>query len=342
MIVPALPTAYTSLPELLNISNWSFNGIDMYDAIRGLPAYQVADHFHSILEKEVYAMERILSGDPRETYMATLGRIKTRPQRCFVFSYRFNKRIEPAIKLIQEQKVTWVLDAGCGLGTEALLFGLMGVKVAAIDIHEDRYEAAKSRLNWWREQIYPGLDVEFYLRDTRSLIKELEIDKGHRKLVWLAEAISHIFPPDDFLKNVYNLMDADDILVVSETNNLNPIAFLSNRKEQRRRYVNMGREEKEMYRKEGIWIYPWTKQDPETGETVYISNEKLWTPMGFKRLLKRTGFKKIRYKTLRYIPNVFFFSKVVFPFLKFLETVFSRIPIINVFGVYQIIQAEKE
>ena len=99
--------------------------------------------------------------------------------------YFYIDRVIPLVKNIR--KDIKILDAGCGLGTESLLCGILGANVTGIDISKERLNVAKNRINFYENKFQTKINVQFHYENILSHANKYDI-------IWVNEAISHINP----------------------------------------------------------------------------------------------------------------------------------------------------
>ena len=85
-----------------------------------------------------------------------------------------------------------ILDAGCGRGTDALLFAFLGADVVGVDINRRAVEFANSRKDFFREKGGESLSCRFAQGDVIKQVEEKQFD-----VVWIREAVSHIHPLEE-------------------------------------------------------------------------------------------------------------------------------------------------
>ena len=101
----------------------------MWQIFENLNSYEIARiYFHQLLD-ETSKINELLIEDNLKQYMSTLGRLVTDKKDSYIFEYHYANRLQDVISIILTEDLPVVLDAGCGLGTESLLFGLLGAKV---------------------------------------------------------------------------------------------------------------------------------------------------------------------------------------------------------------------
>lgn len=159
-----------------------------------------------------------------------------------------------------------VLDAGSGLGTQSILFGLLGARVHGADLRHDRVVISEKRLRYWEKKFEAELQVRFTCESVFSLPLEETYD-----FIWVCQAISHIDPAEDFLNLSYKLLKPGGQIVIYDPNGL----FIPNQLRQLKR--------------RGLNIHQTLKT--HTGDTVPYAVERLFTYGGIQRLLRRSDFE---------------------------------------------------
>ena len=202
---------------------------------------------------------------------------------------------------------------------------------------------AKIRKKWYQSNVYVNLQIKFIQRDIVQFLYEISQDKLSCKpnIIWVAEAISHIYPPERFLNAAYYALQPGGKIVISETNPLNFVSRITTWKHRRSRYREMSKDEIRQLKKGNIFLYPWTFQDPLTGKEVEICNEKLWTPQQLKTMLKSAGFSVEIINFYRFIPDFLMNTPVRLQFWKRMEFYIRKLNLISKMGVRQIIIASK-
>lgn len=315
----------------------------MWKDFEGLASKNIIKVFLNQLSKELDSSEEFLDNtELLKEYMATLARYKSDKKKSHIFEYHFINRLRDAVNIILEKNEPLILDAGSGLGTESLLFGLLGARVLAIDIHPVRAEIARKRKKWYLENVYSKLKIEFAQRDIIQFLKEIIKDRSDFQpdIVWITEAISHIYPPEDFLRLIHSIVKPNGKLIISESNLQNPIIWIKNWRDRAKRYKNMTKHEKTRFKRDNLFLYPWSFQDPATGKDVYICNEKLWKPYQLKNMLELSGFMVENINIHRFIPDILMSRKSMNVWSK-VESYIKHIPLVSQMGIRQIIIASK-
>lgn len=215
--------------------------------------------------------------------------------------------------IVSYQKPPWILDAGCGLGSELIFFSLLGAKVVGIDINRERLDIAKKRVKYYEEKYNRLLHVEFHLK---SILKFCEYEEFN--LVWSNQSISHIHPLEDFLKVAWrNLKNGGD-LIICDSNNLNP-------------YVSF--QAWFVHRKGGLYTLV---EDPNTSELVLYARENYVNPLFLKSLLRKSHYDV---RLVKY--HGFMLPRFSTKFFRFVEKTFANIPFIRLTAGSYIIIGEK-
>jgi len=159
-----------------------------------------------------------------------------------------------------------ILDAGCGFGTECLLFALAGAEVMGVDLRPERHEVACKRPAFYEEQLGRSLNSSFRL----SSIFNLE-ERGLFDLIWVHNSITHIHPVEGFLELCSDLLAKNGELVIIDVNKMSL----------RRRLRPTHKETESLYT---------TRRDPATGDDVVYAVERDLTLPEQCRLLQDHGF----------------------------------------------------
>lgn len=237
----------------------------------GATAREVLENMLSAHDEEYGIIGSLLDSEEEETYKAYYADmpLHTLPEEQRLSRYR--RFYRGYLGYMASEMLAWegeppiVLDAGSGLGTQSVFFGLMGAKVHGFDLRHDRVTAATKRLPWWEKRFDAKLDVSFECKSLFSLPLEEKYD-----YIWICQAISHIDPAEDFLKLTYRLLKPGGQVVVTDPNGL----FVPNQLVQ--------------LRHRGTHIHQ--TLETHTGETVAYAVERLFTYGGIQRLMRQSGF----------------------------------------------------
>jgi SAM-dependent methyltransferase len=159
-----------------------------------------------------------------------------------------------------------VLDCGCGLGSEAILFACLGATVTGVDLKPERLAVAASRRDRYARLLGRDLAVELLLENLFDLDYENEFD-----LIWVKEAISHIHPLPEFYAWALRALRPGGELLVSDPNAENA---------RKRRSVEATRH--------GPLIS--TFPHPRTGERIPYADERILTIPELVAGVRAAGF----------------------------------------------------
>lgn len=169
------------------------------------------------------------------------------------------------------QKNLRILDAGCGYGTESLLFSLFPVEVWGIDLVPERIALARSRIDFFQSLSKRPLEVTFV---NANIFRFLE-NAPPFDIIWAMESISHIYPPEKFFQICRQKISDDGKLIISDPNRLNPLALIRSMKIR------------------GSIVHKPHKKflDPETRQPADVGQEKIFNIFRIRKLLKAAGFQ---------------------------------------------------
>lgn len=164
---------------------------------------------------------------------------------------------------LADEKYQKVLDAGCGFGTETLLFALLGKKVTAVDLSCRRLNIAKKRISFFAEHSSQKLEVNFLNTSVFNLSHQFDV-------IWVREAISHIDAAEEFLEFAYERLRPGGLLFITDGNGMFlplQLKLLFERGTRLHRQV----------------------LDPSTREEVPYAVERIFTIPRIKRILRTVG-----------------------------------------------------
>lgn len=180
---------------------------------------------------------------------------------------RFTRTREyfPARRIYGRSNVR-VLDCGTGLGTEDLLFALLGAEVVGVDLRTPRLELAEKRVARWSKELGRQLPIELHLEN----LFDLEFDNRF-DLIWVKEAISHIHPLPEFYAWALKSLKPGGQLMVTDPNA---------EKTSTRESIDAERE--------GELIKTWPH--PRTGEPIPYADERILTVPQLMAGMQAAGF----------------------------------------------------
>lgn len=241
------------------------------ESVLGATYKEALENMLSHMEDDYDEIETVLNPDETAIYRAYYADMPVRnlsPERRRSTYRRYYRGY---LRYIVSELLKWqgdppnVLDAGSGLGTQSILFGLLGAKVQGVDLRQNRVIIAQKRAARWREKLNAKLDVQFTCESLFEMPQEEKYD-----FIWICQAISHIDPAEDFIDLSYKLLKPGGQVVVYDPNGM----YLPNQLHQLR---NRGTQIHRSY-------------TTHKGETVKYAVERLFTFGGIQRLLKKSGF----------------------------------------------------
>jgi len=184
----------------------------------------------------------------------------------------YSARLVPAIRVLRSTPGrARILNAGCGYGTESILFSMFGSEVVGVDLRAQNIDLARTRMEFFQSIASGPLDVTFLNANVLRLLNR----SGRFDMIWAKDAVSHICPPEEFLRLAYDKLNTKGKLVISDSNILSPPAWWrgamirgSFRRRPQTKYYN----------------------DPETGTPVEFGRERIFSVFGFQKALARDGF----------------------------------------------------
>jgi 2-polyprenyl-3-methyl-5-hydroxy-6-metoxy-1,4-benzoquinol methylase len=244
--------------------------------------------------------------------------------------YGYASRLAPALLSLKEaQSAVRLLDAGCGYGTESLLFASLGADVTGVELVSERVELARSRVSFYQSHLERGrapFSIHFSNTDViRYLERSAPFD-----IIWTMEAISHIHPLETFLSLAYRHLSPGGLLIISDPNGLNPIALY-------RAYRIRGTPRHTLRIK---------ANDPDSGTPVYEAVERILPVPGLTWRLKDAGFEVRRVAVSGFlasslVPPALHRDKLVFTLLTSLQRMLQALPILRMMGTVYTAVAQK-
>jgi 2-polyprenyl-3-methyl-5-hydroxy-6-metoxy-1,4-benzoquinol methylase len=236
------------------------------------------------------------------------------------YRYNWQRRTAPMYFLLrslpQRSKPWRILDAGCGVGTEALLWGTLrnDVEVTGVDINQERLTTAKERLR--KLQIAKGqiLPVQFRHGNVFDLLTSSSFD-----LIWSMEAISHIDPAEQFLSAAFESLNTSGKLVISDSHSINPAmlwrVFKLRRNGFKRTYKRL-----------------------PGGQYIPYAQERLFSVSTLARLMRRAGFIDVQSQLSVYFPPFTARSQKMLAACMLADRVFDQLPLVRyIGGIYTLI-----
>jgi len=274
--------------------------------------------FHGTLRKEVLEGNPFL-GPEQQSLLREHHPLLKDPGRYpldLVASIYLNRREAPA-KAIRENPGSVVLDAGCGCGTDSILFAALGAAVVAVNISSEELAVAEKRARYYEKVGGIKLNIRFIQADLNDYLPGQE----NFSLTWFASVLAVIRDQESLLKSVFQSTRDRGRIMLVDYNLLHP-PFLW--KEWRRR--NAVREKCPDFAPEGHF-WKMVRRKGRMGARFFplaegglFDDAQFFTPGTLGTLLQRAGF--------RVLPAAF--SGCTLPFFSgpavFLERALSQVP----------------
>jgi 2-polyprenyl-3-methyl-5-hydroxy-6-metoxy-1,4-benzoquinol methylase len=234
--------------------------------------------------------------------------------------YNWRQRTAPMIRHLHTLPVRsqpWrILDAGCGVGTESLLWSAMreDVTVLGVDVHSPRLETAVTRLPEWEKRLKRPLSIQFQVGSIFDILAAESVD-----LIWTMEAISHIDPAEQFLQAAWQALNPGGILVISDSHLASPAMAWR------------------IYQMRRRGIAERTMKTMPGGETISYANERLFTVPLLTRLLYQAGFKTVQTQISIYFPPRLLASTI----FQAADRTLNLLPLVRYLGGIYTISAHK-
>jgi SAM-dependent methyltransferase len=148
---------------------------------------------------------------------------------------------------------------------------MMGRKVTGVDLVTERVELARSRFDYFQSQCDFPLEVDFRSVNIFGLLQKGDMFDA----IWVMEAISHIHPAEEFLSLARQRLTEGGRLIISDPNRISPLAWLRSVK------IRGSLRHKPHQR----------FKDPETGQPVDYGQERIFSVIAARMLLRRFGFR---------------------------------------------------
>jgi SAM-dependent methyltransferase len=237
------------------------------------------------------------------------------------------------IQAIRDSEDPLVFDAGCGCGSDSLLFASLGAKVLAVDLSAEEVAIGEKRRRHYEEILRASLDVTFRVVD----LNEYHPKKENFSLTWLSSVLAIVRNQEEFLGRVYSATRAGGKVIVVDFNLLNPV-FLWSEWRRRRRAL---RESPEFARHADFWAM--VRRRRRQGARFFLQNRdglfddvQFFTPASLTDLLVKVGFKPLRPRFSGFTPP-FLFGRVS----GLLERMSCVVPLFKQLGRAYIVTGEK-
>ncbi len=249
-----------------------------------------------------------------------------------VASVYLRRRMVP-VEFILKIPEPLVFDAGCGCGSDSILFASVGARVLSVNLSAEEIGIAQKRVRYFEGAIGRKLDIHF----VRGDLNELVLENEEFSLTWLASILAVIREQDSFLKQVARATRAGGKIIIVDYNLLHP-PFLWREWRRRRRAL---KESPEFARQADFWAM--VGRAGRTGARFFpmgkggcFDDVQFFTPRTLANLLRRAGFRPLPPSFTGCAPP--FLSKVSIC----LEQLLSRMPGWNYLGRAYSVIGQKE
>jgi len=310
----------------------SYKNLGQYTAMNNFcfsesPSEKIVMNFCNMLKDEfIYRKEKGLDYVSFQSYLSNLFDRDLNLIRAGVIGYA--QRLGPLLfELRNSPENTKRLSAGGGYGTESILLSSLGKEFIGVELVKKRADLAVSRIEFYQSLS----DKKIKLNFINSHILRFLDNSCKFDIIWAMEAISHIYPLEDFLAKAYEKLNHNGKLIVSDPNKINPLALFRSMKIRGS-------------------VFHKTHQnflDPDTHLPVDYSQEKIYSVKKLKKILKSFGF--IIENTLitgflgtSLLPKSILIKKQTYDVLKKIKDLPKNTPFIRHFGSLYTITARKE
>ncbi len=291
------------------------------------PERFIADFGQALREEMAHRQSRGLRMGSLISSQRTLLEVPRQGPHLGLLGYA--QRVLPvATMIVEAPKPLRILDAGCGYGTESLLFSLLGGDVTGVELVADRAALARSRVAFYRSYFRRPMRLRFVNANLFSfLARSRPFD-----VVWAMEAISHIHPAERFLELVRERLNPGGVLVISDANTLNPRSLFGG-----------------MLLRKNVTSAPLRSFiDPDTGLPVDYAEERRFTAPGMIERLRTAGLRIERVEMCGFMGTTLFprwliHRPAVAHFLLASQKILQRTPLLKYLGsIYTIAAGKKE
>ena len=145
----------------------------------------------------------------------------------------FRATVVPAIAsaayCLQSNGAKTVLDLGCGLGMQSIIFSSLGMRVLGVDIREESIDLCRRRKTHYEESLGRSLDVQFRCADFLQMPKGETFENFDS--VFSMSAFSYIQPLEKTVEKIARLTTPDSRVFLYEENSENVYARIARRRD---------------------------------------------------------------------------------------------------------------
>ncbi len=233
------------------------------------------------------------------------------------------RRLHPVQTLLSSAEQV-VLDAGCGYGSDSLLFAATGARVMAVDLSADQIDIAQKRKRYYEDTLERRLDITFEVSD----LNEYTPEKMDVSLTWLSSVLAIVKNQDTFLTRIYKATRTGGKIMIVDYNLWNPHFLWTEWRRRRRAFARSP----EFSRNANYWAMVTRKRRngaffyPQSGGGVF-DDVQFFTPGTLGRVLEQVGFRVLPSNFSGFAPPGLF--KGLSPYL---ERLFSSVPALKNLG----------
>lgn len=288
--------------------------------------YTHAANFYSFLRREVVEGNPALDA-PAQSLLRAHYPVMLSPQRnppALAATIYAERRQHPVASICATTD-PFVLDAGCGYGSESFLFASLGARVVAVDADPEKIRIAQLRQPYFEQQLQRPLDITFRVAD----LDHYTPDTPNLSLTWLASVLAAIPHQDAFLVRIRESTRSGGQVMVSDMNLWNPLFLVGEyRRRQHAATTNLAfarvQDFRAMFTRRARVGARYFSQNGSTFDDV-----QFFQPLSLRTLYQATGWQ----------PAGFYFSGYIPPALARLgmtplETWLPRVPLISQFGYF--------
>jgi SAM-dependent methyltransferase len=203
-----------------------------------------------------------------------------------VESIYLNRRAAPA-KAIRENPGSVVLDAGCGCGTDSILFAALGARVVAVNLSAEELGVAERRVRFYEKTWGRRLNITLVRSDLNHYAPDEELS-----LAWLASILAVIEDQEALLERIFRSTRRRGKIMVVDYNLWHP-PFIWGEWRRRR---SAGSRSPEFLRQANYWGM--VRRAERSGARFFpltegglFADAQFFTPGTLRSLLRRVGFR---------------------------------------------------
>lgn len=214
-----------------------------------------------------------------------------------------------------------ILDAACGIGTQALLFAALGYEVHGFDLFPAEIGILEKRRRYYADRFGRALAIQARIANATRLAAD---DFPSVDVIHIFEALSHIHPMEECLGRLAAFARPGTRLVISDTNGMN-LAL---------RY--------RLYRETGRWTYTVRQvDDPSTGRQIPYAYKRVLSVRALAGHLAAAGFRLSSVRGSGFVPAAFWPAGGRPGFADRVDALFARLPKNHLFSLSYTVSATR-